>query len=603
MISRGTQNLESWIFNPILNHTQIILVHDSSDGESFLPIEKMCRDLNNVILIEDYFSSPGLARNRGLEIANRPWIAFWDFDDLPDPEKFLIMLQSTMADRNLVGVGAYKIQQNGKQVQEQDVTFFRSESPRSLQELMINPGLWRWVFAREIIENVRFQALKRGEDQLFLAEISAFEYPITFSENTVYTYFIGDKNQLSNKKSIDHEMLIAARQFFNLSLNTKGETHLFTSVACAVMILSYVKRSIRNLNVVNLRTSMFLTAVNLFKNPQTLIVLILLKSKMKKSYTNQNKVINLYLAGGLGNQLFQIAYTSKLKGVRLLRLHQPCPDLCELISIGLLESWLSRNPGATVEILQKLSLRKRLARNQGLRLSGKIYNRLSFRQNTIRFIRLKLINIFLDSQSRLVIPNGIGQDKALEFSSKQSRISLVGYFQSLVYAEYLVTDLMKSLETKFGQSNLISDYLKELRKPNALAIHIRLGDYLEQKNASIGVVSQDYFRDSVSYISSFKTVDKLILFSNEPELAVRSLSHTRSENLTIIPLETSVLESLFLMSSAQNLIISNSTFSWWGAILPGEKHKTIIAPAPWFKEIADNLELIPSEWLRLDAGW
>ena len=602
-ISGGIQNLNSWISNPILMDAEIILVHDASDGESFLPIETICRNLTNVILLEGNFASPGLARNKGLEIASRQWISFWDFDDLPDPVNFLRMLQETISDRNLVGLGSFQTCPRGIRASEKQLRVYRSESPRSLTDLMINPGLWRWVFAREIVGDAKFHSIRRGEDQLFLAETRAFEYPITFCEDIVYTYFIGDENQLSNKETFDSELLSAAHHFFNLSQTATGETKLFSRVACLSMNLTYLKRSIRKSNFGHLWSPLYRVVLNILMSPQALVLLIHGQTKLNKSKGIQDRVIDLYLAGGLGNQLFQIAFILSLKKVSLLRLHQPSPDICELIDFGLLESWVLENPGVSIQLIQADSLIKRLARNQGLRLSSRKFNSEVYRHSIVRSIRFKLVNFILDRKSNLVIPNGIGQDKALEFRTKQQKISLIGYFQSFVYAESLLPDLKRALDFKFRDNYAKSDYLSILRRSTSLSIHLRLGDYLERKNKGFGVVSQDYILSSIRHLSMIKKFDDTVLFSNDTESAVRLLSHTSSQNLTVIPSETSTLESMFLMSKSSSLVISNSTFSWWAAFLPVESDKIVIAPSPWFKEYEENKDLIPLKWVRIDAGW
>ena len=602
-ISGGIQNLNSWISNPILIDAEIILVHDSSDGESFLPIETICKNLTNVILLEGNFSSPGLARNKGLEIASRPWITFWDFDDLPDPMNFLGMVQKTITDRNLVGLGAFQTRPRGNKDSEKKSRVYRSESPRGLKDLMINPGLWRWVFAREIVRDVKFHSIKRGEDQLFLAETRAFDYPITFCEDIVYTYFIGEENQLSNKEEFDPELLLAAYRFFNLSQTSSGETKLFSRVACLSMNLTYFKRSIRNSNFRHLWSPLYQAALNILKSPQAVVLLIRGQIKLNKSNGTQGRVIDLYLAGGLGNQLFQIAFILNLKRVSLLRLHQPSLDICELINFGLLESWVLENPGVSIQLIEEDSLIKRLARNQGLRLSSRKFSSDSCTHIIIRRIRLKLINFFLDRKSQLIIPNGIGQDKALNFSTKQLKISLIGYFQSFIYAESLLPDLKRVLNSKFRDNYAISDYLSVAGRSTSLSIHLRLGDYLERKNKRFGVVSQEYILNSIRQLSTNKKFDDMVLFSNDTESAIHLLSHANIQNLIVIPSETSTLESLFLMSNSPNLVISNSTFSWWAAFLPAESDKIVIAPSPWFKEYEENRDLIPLKWGRIDAGW
>jgi hypothetical protein len=191
----------------------------------------------------------------------------------------------------------------------------------------------------------------------------------------------------------------------------------------------------------------------------------------------------------------------------------------------------------------------------------------------------------------------------LNFSTKQLKISLIGYFQSFIYAESLLPDLKRVLDSKFRDNYAISDYLSVLRKSTTLSIHLRLGDYLERKNKRFGVVSKEYILSSIRYLSMVKKLDDMVLFSNDTKSAVRLLSHKSSQNLTVIPSETSTLESLFLMSNSPNLVISNSTFSWWAAFLPVESDKIVIAPSPWFKEYEENRDLIPLKWVRIDASW
>lgn len=602
-ISAGIQNLNSWISNPVLIDAEIILVHDTSDGESILPIVTMCKSLTNVTVLEGNFSSPGLARNMGLEIASRPWITFWDFDDLPDPVNFLRMLQKTILDRNLVGLGAFQTRPRGNKDSGKKLRSNRSESPRLLKDLMINPGLWRWVFARELVGDVKFHFIRRGEDQLFLAETGAFDHPITFCEDIVYTYFIGEENQLSNKKNFDQELLLAANRFFNLSQTARGETKLFSRVACLSLNLTYLKRSIRNSNYAYLWTPLYRALLIFSKSPRALLLLIRGQIKLNKSNSAQHRVVDLYLAGGLGNQLFQLAFVLNLKRVSLLRLHQPSPEVCELIDFGLLESWVLDNPGVSIQLIEQDSLIKRLARNQGLRLSSRKFSSDSFRDVTIRGVRLKLVNFILDRKSHLVIPNGIGQDKSLNFSTKQSKVSLIGYFQSFVYAEILLPDLKKALYSMFRDDYAISDLLSLAGNSTSLSIHLRLGDYLERKNKKFGVVSLEYVLNSIRYLSKSREFEDIVLFSNDTESAMRLLSHTNIENLTVIPSETSTLESLFLMSNSPNLVISNSTFSWWAAFLPAESDKIVIAPSPWFRKFEENKDLIPANWVRIDAGW
>ena len=57
---------------------------------------------------------------------------------------------------------------------------------------------------------------------------------------------------------------------------------------------------------------------------------------------------------------------------------------------------------------------------------------------------------------------------------------------------------------------------------------------------------------------------------------------------------------MYLMSLCKHNIISNSTFSWWGAWLNRNTSKIVVMPDRWLQN--DSAQgIFPSEWVKLEV--
>ena len=180
---------------------------------------------------------------------------------------------------------------------------------------------------------------------------------------------------------------------------------------------------------------------------------------------------------------------------------------------------------------------------------------------------------------------------------------MVGYFQSFEYANVIAEELVEKLGgvyKKVSESKLI---LRE-GDHDALAIHMRRGDYM--KEDKIGCLSDSYFKKAITLALSLQKYRELWFIVEEEDMISQ-----------ILPLESDLpykifttkdfnsTETLILMSMASGHVISNSTFSWWGAYLSyiNKRNGNVIAPNPWFKNMAPPDKLTPREWILLDAEW
>ena len=171
---------ESRIFSAKI---EIFIVHDIQDKETSIELKEILGDDKNVILIEDYFGSPGTTRNAGLERATGKWLVFWDSDDLPDIKETIQILEADLGDVECIICGFKKLNTlNGNINNAQKVT--------AVTDLAKDLGIWRIIFARESIGDLKFSNLRMAEDQLFILRYQIEIRKIRFEpEAYIYTYF------------------------------------------------------------------------------------------------------------------------------------------------------------------------------------------------------------------------------------------------------------------------------------------------------------------------------------------------------------------------------------------------------------------------------
>lgn len=140
------------------------------------------------------------------------------------------------------------------------------------------------------------------------------------------------------------------------------------------------------------------------------------------------------------------------------------------------------------------------------------------------------------------------------------------------------------------------------------AVHVRRGDYVTNPSGSLTSLPQRYYHMAMAEL--INEVDNFIVFSDDIEWCKRNIdAHTYYEGIPR-PKEQDeeymtapVLDwvDLFLMAKCHNHVISNSTYSWWGAWLSG--NQSPLYPSEWFgHEMAEYIDfklMIPEGWREI----
>ena len=162
---------------------------------------------------------------------------------------------------------------------------------------------------------------------------------------------------------------------------------------------------------------------------------------------------------------------------------------------------------------------------------------------------------------------------------------ICGYFQS---SRYFV-------DQKEAIRELFKPFIAE-KQPGTLGVHFRLGDY---KNLQFlhRVSDTEFLQKAAERVSP--EIKNLILFSDEPDAAAEIIAGIPAfERFTIEVDRNSPCNALRRMAAMQELILSCSSFSWWGAWL-GETEKVIL-PGKWFTgQIYDYQDVYEPHWIKL----
>lgn len=148
-----------------------------------------------------------------------------------------------------------------------------------------------------------------------------------------------------------------------------------------------------------------------------------------------------------------------------------------------------------------------------------------------------------------------------------------GYYQS---EKYFIKNKEQIINIFSPNQEFIDKCTKtypELLSNNVTAINVRRGDYLTQPE-NHPVITKEYIYKALESISNKEFI--YIVSDDIPWCR----ENIKLNNATFV--EYRELDALWLLSLCKNFVISNSTFSWWGAYLSKLPGKIVIAPSTWF---------------------
>lgn len=283
--------------------------------------------------------------------------------------------------------------------------------------------------------------------------------------------------------------------------------------------------------------------------------------------------------GGLGNQMFQYAFMRSLadKGRNVKA------------DLGYYKDNRDRMPFCLTEVFQNVTLE---VIDEGL------FDKINQEWRIIKQDRSLLQEFLANPITRFFWvekENGVYDAQVFETTA----CTFVGYWQSEKY----FTDIRKQLSKEFvfgcgdEQFEELRSYIK--KKENCVSVHIRRGDYLKKREVYGDLYADGYYEKAIAYIKEHMENPVFIFFSDDIQWVKERYQDEKG-----IFIEQEMFQQyrdwydMCLMSCCTGNIISNSSFSWWGAWLNKNENKVVVAPRAWLKQ-EDTKDIWGEGWIKM----
>jgi glycosyltransferase involved in cell wall biosynthesis len=199
-LERDFENLKSLINTVPEKKVELVLVLDTDEKLAFVKLSGLCKTqkLRHYKILECADRNPGSSRNIGMESAKGEWIIFCDSDDIPVFSNLLNAISETNDVYDIV-IGSFFRENNFGTRTPHSLT--ESESTMNWYLISLNPGVWRWLIRKNLVEQITFPNFSMGEDQFFLIKLLLEPFRIKFTPDFFYIYRSNTQGSLTNNKT------------------------------------------------------------------------------------------------------------------------------------------------------------------------------------------------------------------------------------------------------------------------------------------------------------------------------------------------------------------------------------------------------------------
>jgi len=291
------------------------------------------------------------------------------------------------------------------------------------------------------------------------------------------------------------------------------------------------------------------------------------------------------LSGGIGNQLFQIAFAYA---------H---------INVGnkvKIDTSYFENKGDNTKIFKLIDFNLEIANTEEVQKFSIPKTTNSFSKIIIKLrmvIGLRILSLFSPK------PIYFHQGRLNLYKNYWPMIRDV-YFDGTFINRLLVENVLEQIKLAFKSYRLSEESRKiqnNINSFNSVSVHFRQGDYIDAAKQGFFILDQDYYKKAKLEIETRVSNPYFFIFSSYKFENLIDIFGTNCIFINVTS-DSKDLEEMILMSSCNHNIIANSTFSLWASYLNNNENKMVIGPDKWMRQhYSKTTKILPIEAIIIKA--
>lgn len=181
---------------------------------------------------------------------------------------------------------------------------------------------------------------------------------------------------------------------------------------------------------------------------------------------------------------------------------------------------------------------------------------------------------------------------------------IIGVFQNAKAVNEVRNEVLKRFSFAPLSDNYNKTVFEKINGCNSIGIHIRKGNDYQSRIWYQNTCPLDYYKQAVAEISSRIDNPQFFIFADNKQWVKDNFKWL---DYTLVDGNPGAGYGchfdMQLMSYCKHNIISNSTYSWWGAFLNNNNDKIVIMPKIWFNpESCDDYtsnNLLVEGWIQI----